>query len=222
MQLFYQYMVIFLNFSLTSNHLQPLQVENSGLKGFSDPVNVEFGQYLGKPISHCGLPHSKLSLDDSLRVLCKKRQINGGSTSMTFTRHWANVGKTSRATWRGNGLNSERASGTHDLWPEAAHRASSPPPPRISTPSVPPVGGVLVSETCLGCPGQHGVVVSALRPDARPLPRLQNTGLNRRRLSPSKHDTSIQCWAIVVDGGPTLDRCVVFAGRSCTCKDKQQ
>ena len=30
MKLFYQYMSIFLNFSPTSNHLQPLQVENCG------------------------------------------------------------------------------------------------------------------------------------------------------------------------------------------------
>ena len=30
MKLFYQYMAIFLNFSPTSNHLQPLQVENCG------------------------------------------------------------------------------------------------------------------------------------------------------------------------------------------------
>ena len=30
MKLFYQYTAIFLNFSPTSNHLQPLQVENCG------------------------------------------------------------------------------------------------------------------------------------------------------------------------------------------------
>ena len=30
MKLFYQYMAIFLNFSPTSNHLQPLQVKNCG------------------------------------------------------------------------------------------------------------------------------------------------------------------------------------------------
>ena len=33
---------------------------------------------------------------------------------------------------------------------------------------------------------------------------------------PSKQHTSIQCWVSVVDGGPTLDRCVVFAGQWCT------
>ena len=39
MKLFYQYMSIFLNFSPTSNHLQPLQVENCGSN--SRPVVVE-------------------------------------------------------------------------------------------------------------------------------------------------------------------------------------
>ena len=29
---------------------------------------------------------------------------------------------------------------------------------------------------------------------------------------PSKHETSTQCWASVVDGGPTSGGCLVFAG----------
>ena len=28
----------------------------------------------------------------------------------------------------------------------------------------------------------------------------------------SKYETSTQCWASVVDGGPPLGRCLVFAG----------
>ena len=30
---------------------------------------------------------------------------------------------------------------------------------------------------------------------------------------PSKHETSTQCWASVVNGGPTLGRYIVFAGQ---------
>ena len=35
--------------------------------------------------------------------------------------------------------------------------------------------------------------------------------------NPSKHETLSQCWASVVNGGPTLFQCIVFAGLPSIC-----